>query len=288
MKKILLLSIICFCTFDSSAFSFSVKKVRTEQDTIKVLAVGNSFSEDALEYLDELAMHAGIPLIVANAYKAACSVETHYNNSQSNEGAYVYQKAVCGEIVKTPGYTLEACILDEKWDIITLQQVSYLSGMEESYFPDITNLIKYIDKLMVNHSFKYAFHQTWAYAQGAEHSGYVNYDESQELMYSSIMDAVKNVMKETKVKYVIPSGTAIQNGRTSSLGDTFCKDGYHLNNEHGRYTAACVWYEFIFDESVVGHSYYPNGVSARDAVIAQEAAHEAMKNPWRVADLSHL
>lgn len=286
MKKVIVLSIIWFCTFGYCTFGYCAKKVNVKQDTIKVLAVGNSFSADALDYVDELASYAGIPLIIANIYKGGCSVKTHYQNSQSNEGAYLYTKMVCGEKVEKQNYTLEACILDESWDVITLQQVSYLSGIKESYFPEIISLMKYIDKLMVNNSFEYALHQTWAYTEGADHSGFANYDKSQEVMYNGIVDAVQYVMKETEIKSVIPSGTAIQNGRTSILGDTFCRDGFHLNIEYGRYTAACVWYEFIFGKSVIGHPFYPGIVTADEAAIAQKAAHRAMKNPWSVSNLS--
>ena len=58
-------------------------------------------------------------------------------------------------------------------------------------------------------------------------------------MYNAIVDCVKDLMKEYHFDILIPSGTAIQNARTSSLGDTFNRDGYHLKRTYGRYTAAC-------------------------------------------------
>jgi hypothetical protein len=63
------------------------------QEVIKVLAIGNSFSQDAAEaYLDDLAKAAGIRLIVANAYIAGCTLETHSNNANGNLPAYSYRK----------------------------------------------------------------------------------------------------------------------------------------------------------------------------------------------------
>jgi hypothetical protein len=35
-----------------------------------------------------------------------------------------------------------------------------------------------------------------------------------------------------KILPVIPCGAAIQRGRETELGDTFCRDGYHLNYEY--------------------------------------------------------
>lgn len=37
---------------------------------------------------------------------------------------------------------------------------------------------------------------------------------------------------------IIPTGTAIQNARTSFVGDHMNRDGYHLDLKIGRYTAA--------------------------------------------------
>ncbi len=58
-------------------------------------------------------------------------------------------------------------------------------------------------------------------------------------MYQAIADAVKKAAKVNKIKIVIPSGTAIQNARTSFIGDHLNRDGYHLDVKIGRYTAAC-------------------------------------------------
>ena len=44
--------------------------------TIKVLAIGNSFSEDAVEnYLYELAAAQGDSLVIGNAYIGGCSID---------------------------------------------------------------------------------------------------------------------------------------------------------------------------------------------------------------------
>ena len=45
---------------------------------IKVLAIGNSFSEDAVEqYLYELAAAQGDSLVIGNAYIGGCSIDRH-------------------------------------------------------------------------------------------------------------------------------------------------------------------------------------------------------------------
>ena len=48
----------------------------TTARTIKILAIGNSFSEDAIEqYLHELADADGIETVIGNLYIPGCSLE---------------------------------------------------------------------------------------------------------------------------------------------------------------------------------------------------------------------
>ena len=48
-------------------------------------------------------------------------------------------------------------------------------------------------------------------------------------MCDSIMSAVKKISKETDIRMVIPSGTAVQNARSTILKDTMTRDGFHLH-----------------------------------------------------------
>ena len=83
----------------------------------------------------------------------------------------------------------------------------------------------------------------------------------------------------------LPAGTAIQNARTSSVGDNFNRDGYHLQLVYGRYTAACTWFEAITRKSVIGNAFTPQGITPLQKRIAQEAAHAAVKQPLSVTKI---
>ena len=59
---------------------------------IKVLAIGNSFSQDGVEqYLYELAEAQGDSLIIGNAYIGGCSIDRHYENLLSGKPEYEYR-----------------------------------------------------------------------------------------------------------------------------------------------------------------------------------------------------
>lgn len=265
-----------------------LEEEKAEITSIKVLAIGNSFSHDAIEYnLYELAEANGDNIIIGNMYIGGASLEQHYFNSSNNSSNYQYRKIIngSGSKVTKPNYSLMEAIRDEKWDYITIQQASHFSGLYDTYLPYLDILIKYIKKHATNPNVTFAFHATWAYAKNASHTGYPAYGNNQMTMYNAIIDATRRATEEVGIDVIIPAGTAIQNGRTSVLGDTFCSDGYHLEHSYGRYTAACTWYEKLFEKSVVGNSYYPNTITAFEARIAQNAAHFAIKSPYEITSL---
>ena len=261
--------------------------VYAQQKTVRILAIGNSFSQDAVEqYLHELAEAEGISTIIGNMFIGGCSLERHVKNARDNAPAYAYRKiGTDGKKREKGKMSLETVLADEDWDYVSLQQASPFSGMYETYEASLPELIEYV-KARLPKKTKLMLHQTWAYASTSRHSGFKNYNCNQLTMYQAIADAVKKAAKANKIKIVIPSGTAIQNARTSFIGDHLNRDGYHLDVKIGRYTAACTWFERIFKHNVVGNPYAPEGLDEARKAVAQKAAHAAVKHPYKVTDLS--
>ena len=261
--------------------------VYAQQKTVRILAIGNSFSQDAVEqYLHELAEAEGISTIIGNMFIGGCSLERHVKNARDNAPAYAYRKiGTDGKKREKGKMSLEAVLADEAWDYVSLQQASPFSGMYETYEASLPELIEYV-KARLPKKTKLMLHQTWAYASTSKHSGFKNYNCNQLTMYQAIADAVKKAAKANKIKIVIPSGTAIQNARTSFIGDHLNRDGYHLDVKIGRYTAACTWFERIFKHNVIGNPYAPEGLDEARKAVAQKAAHAAVKHPYKVTELS--
>ena len=261
--------------------------VYAQQKTVRILAIGNSFSQDAVEqYLHELAEAEGISTIIGNMFIGGCSLERHVKNARENAPAYAYRKiGTDGKKREKGKMSLETVLADEAWDYVSLQQASPFSGMYETYEASLPELIEYV-KARLPKKTKLMLHQTWAYASTSKHSGFKNYNCNQLTMYQAIADAVKKAAKANKIKIVIPSGTAIQNARTSFIGDHLNRDGYHLDVKIGRYTAACTWFERIFKHNVVGNPYAPEGLDEARKAVAQKAAHAAVKHPYKVTELS--
>lgn len=104
-------------------------------------------------------------------------------------------------------------------------------------------------------------------------------------MYEAIMKTVAQEAPKVGIELVIPSGTAIQNARTSFLGNDLTRDGFHLSRPHGRYIAACTWLEAVLGVNPVGNSYRPEGMTEQECKVAQKAAHKAVKKPYQVTKI---
>lgn len=269
------------CSDDSPVNTYDSQDDRLSDGKLCILAIGNSFSADAVEQnLYDLFNASGIEVVIGNVFLPGCSLETHWNNTQENNRSYSYRKIVKGYRNATSNVSLEYAISDEKWDIITFQQASGLSGIYSSYSPYLENLIEWVEQ---KSDAELWFHQTWAYSQMANHADFPKYDNDQEIMYQSIVDAsIQTLSDNPKLKGIIPSGTAIQNGRSSFLGDTFNRDGYHLEKSYGQYTAACAWFETLSGHCVMGNTFKPASIDEQTKEVCQKAAHLAVESPFEI------
>lgn len=258
----------------------------SKDSVIRILAIGNSFSEDAIEhYLYGLAKAGGYKVIIGNLYIGGAPLDLHVKNIQGDNEVYEYRKiGVDDKKERFPKTAISKALADENWNFISFQQASHKSGQFDTFVAPLPLLFDYVKQRATNPKVQYVWHQTWAYAQNSTHNGFANYNKDQMQMYQAIVDAAKKVKKIVPINILIPAGTAIQNARTK-LGDVLCRDGYHLDLGIGRYTASCTWYEVIFQESVLGNTYKPEKVSDETAKIGQQAAHQAVKKPFKVTSL---
>ena len=270
MKRLLLI-IALFGTFTA---------VAAPSDTLRVLCVGNSFSVDAAERnLWDIANADGRCVIVGNMYIGGCPLQKHHANMKSDAPAYQYRK-VCadGSKVVTDAVKFSTAISDEKWDIVTLQQSSPLSGKKESYEPYLGELIAFVKKNLPEA--RIMWHQTWAYAEGSTHWAFASYGNDQKKMFAAIVDASRDVCTRYGLE-VIPCGTAIQNMRTTAMRGNLTRDGYHLNFAAGCYGAACTFYRAISGRVVTGNQFRVPHLSEEMSIMAQVAAETAVRDPWR-------
>lgn len=254
---------------------------------IKILAIGNSFSEDAIETnLYDLAKQTGKTIVIGNMYIGGASLANHKANLEGNIPAYAYRKINAqGERKVYTSVSIDRALEDEPWDYISFQQASPNSGQLATVQADLPAVYSYVKSKATNPNVKYIYHSTWAYATTSNYAPFANYNNNQLTMFNAIVNVAQNVKSVSPVNLVVPAGTAIQNARSSALGESFnVADGYHLNNL-GKYIAACTWFETIFGENVVGNKHL-GGLSAFEVRVAQNAAHLAVLKPFEITSMA--
>lgn len=255
--------------------------------TLKVLAIGNSFSNNTTEYLYEIAQAEGVTeIVIGRLYIGSCTLEKHAANAQNDTPAYTYYKNSTGTWEKTEDVTMLHGLLDENWDLITLQQSSGKSGLDGSYDGYLETLIDYVNTHKTNPDAQLIWHQTWAYQSDSTHKDFANYNNDQMTMYYSIMTSCKEkILTNTAFTAVIPVGTAVQNARTGPWGDNLTADGYHLN-DLGKALGAYTWYAVFTGKglSEIHLDKLSSGMNLSDQTkaIIIESVNHALKTPTDV------
>lgn len=225
---------------------------------IKILAIGNSFSQDATAYLYQIAKSGGIDIKVSNMYIGGCSLERHHMNLKENICDYGYE--INGYHVGEK-YTLRAGLCEDRWDFITMQQASHYSGLPETYYPHITELSGYIKKYSPNST--QIIHQTWAYEIDSNHGAFPTYDCDQYKMHSMLKSTYTEAAERLCVG-IIPSGDVVQRLRSTDEFDyskgkpSLCRDGFHMHLLYGRYAVAATWYETLCHGDIFNTTFIPD------------------------------
>ena len=244
---------------------------------IRILCIGNSFSWDAVEQeLVPLCAEQGVEVEIHNLYYGGCSLQQHAQFLLRDTAAYSHRVCTNAEprVIKDT-ITLRQALMDGTYDYISLQQASHDSGIRDSYEPWLSMLIDTVRAYQPNAQL--CWMQTWAYSQDATHPAYPRYHCDQREMWDSIQSCTRFVHHTHSTLHLIPCGDAIQRARNTKLGDTMCRDGYHLNYVYGRYTAACVWYEMIAGKDVRKCRYKNPQMTNKQRRLTQKSAHKARK-----------
>lgn len=226
---------------------------------IRILAIGNSFSEDATYYLHQILEAAGVENLVVNLFIGGCPLEKHWLNIERE--AREYQLQVNGS--KTDRHvSIQDVLREAKWDVIVTQQASHDSGWMETYEPFLGNMVDYLKKNAVG--VKLFLHETWAYEKDSTHWNFERYHKDQQEMFRRLQLAYTTMAEKYKLP-LIPGGELIQKLReTEFFGDdgkkSICRDGFHMNYVYGRYAIGCIWARCLAKIQVKGNAFVPETI----------------------------
>ncbi len=250
---------------------------------LEILAIGNSFSEDAMRYVYDIASDLGIENIyLGNLVVGGCSLAMHANYALADKATYYYHTNSNGVWSVESNYKMSTALESRDWDYIWLQQVSGQSGLSHTYNSSLDSLIEYVTEAQP--SAKLAWHMTWAYQQDSTHADFSKYGSKQETMYNAIVYSVQEkILTRDKISIVIPSGTAVQNVRATEIGDTVTRDGYHLSFDYGRYIAGLMVVKSLTGLDISAVEFVPEGVGSAERTIAIDAVNAAYGTPYEVS-----
>ena len=281
LSVIIAVSLMVSALFTGSFF-VSGTPTENKDKSFHVLTLGNSFSRNSMYYLYDIAKACGYTDIkIGYLYYGGCALKYHWewadqtkvdsSFEKTGEANYSYWENSDGtwKEINQLGTSTAAKSADiigdttKEWDYVMLQQASEWAGIdkldgadgEATFEPYIDNLVKYVKKLAPNA--KIGYNMVWSDQNDSVrvdinneryYSYYVakKYLNSQGVydplvMYNAIADMTKKHVAD-KVDFVIPTGTAVQNLRTSYIGDHLTNEGYHLNDGVGQFVAGLTYF----------------------------------------------
>jgi hypothetical protein len=277
--------------------------------TVRLFNVGNSFSQNATRYLRDLAKADGNLLVHQAAVVGGASMAVHWEKVEQHEKDPQDKRGIY-----FAGKGFKELLASERWDFVTIQQASIKSHDPKTYQPYAGQLRAYIAKHAPQAEL--LLHETWEYrvddprfAVAKPPSGE---PATQEAMYQGLAAAYRAIAKlgvriipvgdafhlvDTDPKWSFKPDTKFdrKSAQAPSLPDQMHSlhvglkwvkstkgeqelrmDGHHANTA-GEYLGACVFYEVLYGQSVIGNTFVPPGVDTEFARFLRETAHRAVE-----------
>ena len=247
---------------------------------MKILFIGNSFAEDTAEHAANVALSMGISQIkIGVLYIGGCSIEMHYANISADSANYIYHVNEGDGWSSTPNFKIKDALRSDAWDWVVIQHGTNGNSRYTSCecYEKLSPLIDEVKSVAMDA--KIAFNLTWLGESTRQHHEIISYGGNMALMREKLVETTKaTVLSEPKVDLLIPTGTAIENARTSRIG-LLTRDCYHLSMDKGRYIAALTLISTLSGIDAASVQWAPNGVDEYAKQVAIESVRNAQKAP---------
>ncbi|MDE6741601.1 MAG: DUF4886 domain-containing protein [Muribaculaceae bacterium] len=215
---------------------------RHHDTPLKILCIGNSFTNNATTYMPWLIERLNADSIcLAKLTRSGCSLQMHWQSHLENTEDYSLHYSDQGEWKLSDVKTIDRALTFFDWDIITIQQVSGRAGVYTTYQPYLANLLALFKATDPDASL--AWHYTWAYTPWTNHPDFKIYDHNSEKMYQAIMEACDRASEEFDIR--IPSADLIKMMREEfpKVENGFSEDGYHISDSLALFALSSLWYD---------------------------------------------
>ena len=303
------LSIVLMLAFTTSLGSFAQKISKAApgagKASLRILIIGNSFSQNPSTYIQQLAKESGHELTVGHAEIGGCPLQKHWDLAEVSRKDPSDPKGR-----PYNGKSLRMLLSEGKWDVVTLQQYSLLSGDVSTYMPYARNLYNLIKEFQPQA--EVVLQQTWAYRSDSKQFGMIasnKYAADEKEMYEKSRAAYHAIADSLHVR-IIPTGDAFwcmdsdkkwgykkdekfdfTNHVYPTLPDQInsLHAGYmwdkdkklvfdsHHANQAGKYLGSMVWHVFLFGEPAKNVRFVPKDVSVQFAERLKKCVDQVVK-----------
>lgn len=198
---------------------------------MKFLLISNSFGVNLQIHAAEIAKLNGVDLSIYTLFIGGCPLKSHDANIKENKKDYLlFIDGRCTEQY----ISINEALVMEKWDYVSLQQASHVSGDVSSYYPYFNNVYTYVKKVCPNA--KIMWHQTWAYS-GKNPYKYTEVKswlptfsfKNDVEMKEGIDEALSKIMSDYKIDLLVNSGDVVFEAM-KVFDDVYDSEGFHLND----------------------------------------------------------
>lgn len=276
---------------------------------IKVLTIGNSFADNASEFVPDFVAAGGGNLKIAKTNLGGCPIHKHWNLVEQCDmlpEVKPYDFHFLRE-AGTPA-TLREALSAHDWTYITIQQVSRLSWQFHTFYPYFDQMFELIKQLAPQA--EVLIHQTWAYRYDAPYLEENGLDQVD--MFKRLKENYHALSQKLGLR-ILPSGEAMQRARAKldfKKDDSFdfenakpyelpnqdkslivghvwrtgnTEDGKAIIgsdfihcNDNGKYLTGAVWYEMLTGNSILDNTFVPENANAEIIPILKQAAHDTV------------
>jgi hypothetical protein len=281
--------------------------------TLRLLTIGNSFSENAMTCLPQLAATDGtVTFDLHRASLGGCTLEKHWNLADYTRQAPDYKSYhLKGEACPA---NLQEALTAQPWDFVTLQQASPKSWIRATYEPFLGNLLREIRTLAP--TAEPLLHQTWAYRGDADfladkgitqrymferiRENYDHFSAVYKLRLLRSGEAVQAaretpghafVWPDPAFNYMAPCPPALPDQTHSLIGGwrwaingtadgrpELVKDVIHLNSD-GCFLVGCLWFERLTGRGILANPFKPDTMNDATAAFLRGIAHTIAQQP---------
>jgi len=297
----------------SPVLSLAAQEKATSVKTVRLLTVGNSFSHDATRFLDSLTKASGHTLVHYPIIVGGASLALHWGRADFHEKDAADPKGLYGnkalKDVLSSGPWDYVTIQQASFLSHNLETYRPYAKQLHAYIKQHAPKAE----ILLHQTWAYRVDDP-RFKPNVKGGPKSSEPATQKAMYDGLTKAYETVAAELGVR-LIPVGDAFfladsdpawcykpassfdrKNAKPPTLPDqthslhvglrwhkgkdgstTLGMDGHHAS-ALGQYLGACVFYEVLFGESVVGNSFVPAEMDAATAKYLQAAAHKAVQN----------